>query len=208
MTVLFRSWLWRVMTLSALFGYLGVTGWHLRPQITLLENRVNGGQVAFETDRRAVLFPWGCVTASWSVEGIEAVFFDDDAAVGQESRQHCPATATYPAPTLYIDFQGNFIQTFSVPLTVLTAARWFQWSSGLVFLALLLTALPFIQRTPTEAVARPSVGVSRRQAITGLGAGVALSGLAWGGWTLAGPLSESGTMTTTDGWLLRDGEAR
>lgn len=178
---------------------LGAVAWGLLGTATQLYNRTNDGEVLFRVEQRLALHPWDCVTASWDVSGIEKVFFDDNATVGQATARYCPHNATFPAPTLYIDFQNNFIQRFTIPIVVLTAQGGF-WAA--LVLLLVLGYLSFgplpVWLRPAPAAA-PTTGVSRRSLLLAAG-GVALVALVgWGRWT-----ATQGTrpVTLDDGWVL------
>jgi hypothetical protein len=196
----FLSWR-RALPVIVVAAYLVGVGWFIARSAPIeLYNRVNGGTIQFEVMRGVILSPWQCVTARWDVEGIEKVFFDDTATIGQADGQFCPYNANRPEPTLYIDFQGNFIQEFTIPVTVLTATRGF-WASTLAALGL-AWASASISFTAISA----SDGRVRRRLVAGLGVAAVLGAL--GATGLAVAAREPELITTDDGWVLREDEVR
>ena len=198
---LFRSLVWRVfyticavIFLFALFMTLYVV-----PPANFT-SRVNFGEVSLTVENPVLLHRWQCTPVNWSVEGIEKVYFDDQPGVGQQRVTYCPTTANNPEPLLYVDFQGEFIQTFSIPITVLTETVWF-WTGVILLVVLgIPTFLPVPQ--PTVSMGMPRL-LSRRQfLLTGAAAVVVLLGTAgimrW----------RSQSTVMHDGWLLKSHEVK
>lgn len=173
--------------------------WQAPASIT---NRVNGADLRFTVERQRLWFPWQCTWAAWDVEGIENIFFDDAPTVGQERKPFCPSSATNPQPLLYVDFVGNFIQTYSIPVTVLSTTPVF-W--GIVATYALLGLLIFLPRgKATSATPTPPEATSRRQFLLMSGLGVALIV----GGALGVRVSAKPAKTIHDGWLVYTDEIK
>lgn len=197
---IFYTRAWRVAyVLVCIIFVIGVGIFTLRPTATSLHYYVNGGDVTFRVDRRVLFLPTQCVNASWNAEGIEKIFFDDDATTGHRAELHCPVASTYTDPTLYVDFQGNFIQTFTIPVIVITQSAQFWLMLGFLAVLAFPTVTGFAVPPLSQDAERP---ITRRAFVTGLASLAAL--------TAVGGLVNRGTVgtTTRDGWLLRETEVR
>jgi hypothetical protein len=203
MRVLRSRW-GRAAYVGLVLAGLGALAWGLFGTSTQIHNRINDGEVWFGVDRQLALHPWDCVTASWRVEGIEKVFFDDNATVGEASSQYCPHSANFAAPTLYIDFQYNFIQRFRIPVMVLTAQWWF-WAAlaGLLVLGYLSFG-PLPGRLESAAPTR-NAGLNRRAFLVATGGGALVALIGWGRWTA---LYVRRPVMADDGWVLDETEVK
>ncbi len=183
---------------------LGAVVWGLFGTATQLYNQINDGEILFQVEQRLALHPWDCVTASWRVEGIEKVFFDDNATIGADTTRYCPNSANYPNPTLYIDFQNNFIQQFTIPVVVLTAQWWF-WTALAVLLLLGYLSFGPLPRALQPVLSNNATGVSRRSLLLGLGSTVLVAAVGWGRWTATHTVRPT---MLDDGWVLDEMEVK
>lgn len=193
--------IWRYSYLLVLLLFIsGVLFIANRPSLATIDNRVNGGLVSFRIDRQYVLHPWSCVTASWTVDGIENVFFDDRPTIGEASEPFCPATSNFANPTLYVDFRGNFIQTYTIPVTVIVTTRPFLFGAVALLAIGLILALA---RSNPEAKTTPANGISRRSFLT-------LAGVASGFVLVVGGVRQitrsRAKSTVYQGWVIREDE--
>ena len=191
----------------ALYGGLLLTAigallWGFWGTQATLYNRINGGEILFNVDRRLALHPWDCIPVYWKVEGIDKVFFDGNAAVGEQTDQYCPSYANEPSPVLYIDFQSNFIQRFSIPIILLTAQWWFWLLVGMFFV---WGAFAFGPPLPTQPEAGNVKGLTRREMLVGLGGIVLVGFMGSVGWALN---QIKRPVTTDEGWVLDETEVK
>lgn len=201
-----QSKTWRLLYLAAVIILIDVAvilGY--RPHLTSIHNRVNGGTVAYTIERPYVLFPWECVPVRWYVDGIENVFFDDSPTVGESMTDYCPATANRPQPMLYVDFRGNFIQEYTLPLTVITQTTAFWLTAALMLLLGVLTFTPWPRLLPKpdpHIVMTPHDLTRRRFLLLSIG-GLSLLSLGALGWLVG----EQRTVIH-DGWVIHSSEVK
>jgi hypothetical protein len=201
-TMIFKSTAWRIAYGILVAGFLSFIGWlTLRDTSTQLYNRINGAVLNYNVTRQVILHPGQCVSVGWNVEGIENVFFDDQPAVGQQVVSYCPYRANLPDPTLYIDFQGNFIQEFTVPITILTEQSWFWMSLVSVLILGVLTFVPL----PTRNIIPAAVDSQRRRLLVGIGVTALIALVGAAGVQTTARIPE---IVITDGWVLRENEVR
>ena len=199
----FQSPAWRIAyTIGVIvFGFTLFLAVYLTPPGNIT-NTVNYGDVSLTVEQPVLIHRWQCTHIHWSVEGIEKVYFDDQPGIGQQTVTYCPYAANNPDPLLYIDFQGEFIQTFSLPIIILTETVWFWTGVGLIVLFAVPVFLPLSQPSAVPAIPMSS-GMSRRRfLLTGIAATVALVSL-----SLAVRRHTQST-EVHDGWLLKSNEVR
>ena len=85
------------------------------PEIHLTENEA---QINFRSDRGAVVFSGECVTVSWSVENIQAVYLNKLPTVGQGEETVCVYSVAQP--TLSVTTQDGTEVDYALEILILT----------------------------------------------------------------------------------------
>jgi lysophospholipase L1-like esterase len=97
---------------------LGVLGLKLTASPIAINTTENEAQVAFRSSRGANLFSGECITVSWEVENIVAVYLNNQATVGQGEKVVCVYAESQP--TLRITAQDGTELTYTLPIEILT----------------------------------------------------------------------------------------
>ena len=69
--------------------------------------------IRFSADRNSVIFPGQCVTVSWNVEGIRAMYLNGMGRVGRGTQELCTFGVN---PSLYIEFQDDTSRDYTLPV--------------------------------------------------------------------------------------------
>lgn len=121
----------------------------LVPGEKIEQEGAGGALIVFSADRDAVFAPGGCVTVRWQVDHIQAVYLNDQAAVGQGFQVVClDGTAL---PTLRVEFTDNTSAEYQLPVKILIyqPATWLLISAAVLLgLAFLFTLL--VRPAPAE----------------------------------------------------------
>jgi hypothetical protein len=203
-----RSRQGRFLYIGLLLVGLAAVSWGLFGTTAQLNNRINDAEILFRVEQRLVLHPWDCVTVYWQVSNIEKVFFDDQAAVGEQTVRYCPHNANFADPTLYIDFQNNFIQRYIIPVMLLTAQWWFWVVLAVMFVYGYLSfgPLPRPRQVAAEAETKAvTLRLSRRALLVGTGGTLLLALVGWDRWTA---IQSMRAITLDDGWVLDEAEVK
>jgi hypothetical protein len=128
---------WLVIFFSALLvGLVWVASASLPAQI---ETRAGQAKGFFASDRRWVMLPGQCVTLSWQVENIRALYVNGVGKAGSGSEPFCLTRET-TAATLTVHFQDGSVEDYVLPLTLL-AFNPLAWGVLLLFAGIVIVAL-------------------------------------------------------------------
>ncbi|MEO0562346.1 MAG: hypothetical protein AAF125_09530, partial [Chloroflexota bacterium] len=104
-----------------------------------LSRQVGDATINLTVDRRFIPALNNCVTYSWDVEGVQAVYFNDSGTVGQGSASHCVRRGE-ALPELRLEFADGGDATYRLGVSVITQVWWF-WVLGMMAVGLILYAL-------------------------------------------------------------------
>lgn len=102
------------------------------------ESLEGGASIRFSADRRIVLTPGSCVNVQWQVEGIKAVFLNNEATVGSGERSVCIESGS--VPTLHVIFMDDSNHYYRLDILILVEQSTF-WLVSLAGLVLLVAGV-------------------------------------------------------------------
>ena len=120
----------------------------LIPAPAVIDTSNAGGEVYFSADRQVILNPGDCVTLRWQVDGIRAVYLNDEAQIGVGAMPMCitsKASEANAMPRLRVTFQDGSEQTYTLTILTLATAP-LTWV--IMLLAFLLIFLNWTQLQP------------------------------------------------------------
>jgi uncharacterized membrane protein len=102
-----------------------------------INEQVGEASIHFSLDRSQVLLSWECVQASWSVEGIRAIYFNQNPTIGSGTQEICPWATQ---PSLRIIFQDDSERVYLLPVRVISYSP-VVWGLAAIIMACILGAV-------------------------------------------------------------------
>ncbi len=110
----------RTVSGLALVAALAVLGWALWHPVAITET-VGVASVRVQVDERVWWAgPGTCVPVAWQTDGIQAIYRNGEATVGELSAEHCPADHNGQPLILRVHFGDNIWRTYTLPVARLT----------------------------------------------------------------------------------------
>jgi hypothetical protein len=117
------------------------------PRPISIEDRVDEATILFRADKDAGLFAATCVTVTWQVEQIQAVYLDGAGKSGNGEEIVC---FQVKSPTLTVDFQDGTTRQYTLPIRTFANDNSFWFSlitaAALFLLAFSTSPIPMIRR--------------------------------------------------------------
>ncbi len=132
------STIWKILFLGAIVVIVILVFLSIVPASLTTDVEEEGAEIYFSADRRLIAFPGGCVTVSWEVQYIQAVYLNGNGVIGNGEEQLCLDNEFIP--TLEVIFRDETSHIYQLNVRIMSSDPLIQSLVGLSFFCLLLSS--------------------------------------------------------------------